>query len=70
MHTFKVNKLNHNSLHSKENFQALNFELEKDDIEKLNNFRRKEFDSLEVDWNDTGNDIPIYKYANQFRSTL
>jgi diketogulonate reductase-like aldo/keto reductase len=53
--------------HVKENIEALNFELEKQDIEQLNVFRSKEFDSLKVDWNDTGEGIPIHKYPNQFQ---
>lgn len=36
----------------------------KEDYERLNDFRCKEFDDLEVDWDDNGG-IPIYKFANQ-----
>lgn len=50
--------------HVKENLGSLKFDLEVSDIEKLNKFRNKEFDTLKVDWNDAGG-IPIYKLANQ-----
>lgn len=56
----KANKLEH----VKSNLEALKFKMEKVDYEKLNEFRCKEFDELEVDWLDNGG-IPIYKFANQ-----
>ena len=56
----KANKLEH----VKSNLEALEFKMEKEDYEKLNEFRCKEFDELEVDWLDNGG-IPIYKFANQ-----
>ncbi len=49
----------------KENLEALSFEMDKEDYEKLNSFRSKEFDSLQVDWDDAGG-ITIDKYPNQF----
>jgi diketogulonate reductase-like aldo/keto reductase len=49
----------------KENIDALNFKMDKEDYEKLNSFRSKEFDSLHVDWEDNGG-ITIDKYPNQF----
>ena len=56
----KANKVEHIKL----NLDALNFEMTKEDYERLNDFRCKEFDDLEVDWEDNGG-IPIYKFANQ-----
>ncbi len=56
----KANKIEHIKL----NLQALEFTMEKEDYEKLNKFRCKEFDLLDVDWLDEGG-IPIYKFANQ-----
>jgi len=56
----KANKLEHIKL----NLEALEFEMDKEDYKKLNDFRCKEFDELEVDWEDSGG-IPIYKFANQ-----
>lgn len=56
----KANRIEHIKL----NLEALNFEMEKSDCERLNEFRCKEFDELEVDWEDKGG-IPIYKFANQ-----
>ena len=56
----KANKVEHIKL----NLDALNFEMTKVDYERLNDFRCKEFDDLEVDWEDNGG-IPIYKFANQ-----
>ena len=56
----KANKVEHIKL----NLEALNFTMDKDDYERLNEFRCREFDELEVDWQDNGG-IPIYKFANQ-----
>lgn len=56
----KANKIEHIDL----NLGALNFRMEQKDYNKLNEFRCKEFDRLEVDWQDNGG-IPIYKFANQ-----
>lgn len=56
----KTNKIEHIDL----NLEALNFKMEQIDYEKLNEFRCKEFDALEVDWQDNGG-ISIYKFANQ-----
>lgn len=56
----KANKIEHINL----NLEALNFKMERIDYDKLNEFRCKEFDELEVDWQDNGG-ISIYKFANQ-----
>lgn len=56
----KSNKIEHIDL----NLEALNFKMEHDDYARLNAFRCKSFDELEVDWQDDGG-IPIYKFANQ-----
>jgi len=56
----KANKIEHIKL----NLEALEFTIAKEDYERLNAFRCKEFDELEVDWQDNGG-IPIYKFANQ-----
>ena len=56
----KAKKLEHIKL----NLDALNFEMDKEEYQKLNDFRCEEFDKLEVDWQDNGG-IPIYKFANQ-----
>lgn len=56
----KANKIEHINL----NLEALNFKIEQTDYDKLNEFRCKEFDELEVDWQDNGG-ISIYKFANQ-----
>lgn len=56
----KANKIEHIDL----NLEALNFKMKQIDYDKLNEFRCKEFDALEVDWQDNGG-IPIYKFANQ-----
>ena len=52
--------------HVKENMESLNFKINKNDIDKLNEFRSQEFDSINIDWDDSGKGVPIYKYANQF----
>ncbi len=56
----KANKIEHIDL----NLEALNFKMEKIDYDRLNEFRCKEFDALQVDWQDNGG-ISIYKFANQ-----
>lgn len=56
----KANKIEHIKL----NLEALNFEMEQQDYQRLNGFRCEEFDKLKVDWLDNGG-IPIYKFANQ-----
>lgn len=56
----KANKIEHIDL----NLNALDFKMEQEDYNKLNEFRCKEFDELEVNWQDNGG-IPIYKFANQ-----
>lgn len=56
----KTNKIEHIKL----NLEALNFEMEQQDYQRLNDFRCEEFDKLEIDWLDNGG-IPIYKFANQ-----
>ena len=47
------------------NIKSLDFEMSKKDLDKLNEFRSEEFDSIEVDWENNGG-IPIWKFANQF----
>lgn len=47
------------------NFEALNFEISPEDLNKLNEFRNNDFDSISVDWENNGG-IPIWKLANQF----
>lgn len=56
----KANKIEHIKL----NLEALGFDMEQQDYQRLNDFRCEEFDKLEVDWEDEGG-IPIYKFANQ-----
>lgn len=48
-----------------ENNDALNFEMEKEDYDRLNDFRSEEFDNVVIDWEDKGG-IPIDQLANQF----
>ena len=48
-----------------ENKQALNFKMDIEDYERLNNFRSEEFDNVKVDWDDNGG-ISIDQLANQF----
>ena len=48
-----------------ENINSLNFEIEREDLNRLNEFRSKEFDSVEIDWNNEGG-IPIHQLPNQF----
>ena len=48
-----------------ENNDSLNFEMDKEDYNKLNEFRSIEFDNIEIDWNNNGG-IPIDQLPNQF----
>lgn len=49
-----------------ENLESLDFEMEKQDYEKLNKFRSEEFDNIKIDWNFTGDGITIDQLPNQF----
>lgn len=49
-----------------ENLDSLNFQMEKEDYIKLNQFRNEEFDKVKIDWNFTGNGVTIDQLANQF----
>lgn len=48
-----------------ENKEALDFKMDIEDYEKLNNFRSEEFDNVKIDWDDNGG-ISIDQLANQF----
>ncbi len=50
----------------KQNIEAMNFEMDKEDYKKLNNFRNLEFDNVKIDWNHTGDGVEIDQLANQF----
>ncbi len=49
----------------KENLNALNFNMEAEDYEKLNKFRSKAFDEVAIDFLGNGG-ITIDQLANQF----
>ena len=42
------------------------FRLNLEDMEKLNNFNHEGFDSIKIDWSETGNGVLIDQLANQF----
>lgn len=48
------------------NLKALDFKLEKEDIEKLNRFQDDRFNNIEIDWKNQGG-ITIDKLASQFK---
>lgn len=48
------------------NLEALDFTMSKEDMEKLNNFKHEGFDSIKIDWAETGNGVLIDQLANQF----
>lgn len=48
----------------KENLEALNFKMSEEDYESLNNFRNKEFDKIQIDWDWDGG-VTIDQLANQ-----
>lgn len=47
-----------------ENVSSIKFEMSKEDYFKLNQFRNKEFDEIEIDWNGNGG-VTIDQLANQ-----
>lgn len=49
-----------------ENLESLEFEMERVDYEKLNNFRNEDFDKVKIDWNYSGDGVTIDQLANQF----
>lgn len=48
-----------------ENISSIEFEMSKEDYSKLNQFRSKEFDKIQIDWNGNGG-VTIDQLANQF----
>lgn len=48
-----------------ENIYSLNFDMSREDYEKMNQFRSNEFDSVVIDWNGAGG-VSIDQLANQF----
>lgn len=50
----------------KENISSLDFEMTKEDYEKLNMFRAKEFDNIVIDWEGNGG-VTVDQLANQFK---
>jgi len=48
-----------------ENLSAIDFTMETDDYKRLNEFRNKDFDNVEIDWYYKGG-ITIDQLANQF----
>ena len=48
-----------------ENIESVDFKMSDDDYKKMNDFRSKEFDSVEIDWDYNGG-ITIDQLANQF----
>lgn len=49
-----------------ENLEAIKFNMEKEDYNKLNKFRSNEFDNIKIDWNYIGDGVAIDQLANQF----
>lgn len=48
-----------------ENISSFDFDMDKYDYDKLNQFRSKEFDTVKIDWDGNGG-VTIDKLANQF----
>ena len=59
-----IKSTNTNNIDS--NIEALNFEISNEDMDKLNNFKHEGFDSIKIDWKETGEGILIDQLANQF----
>lgn len=56
-----TNKDNINS-----NLESLNFEISNEDMNKLNEFKHEGFDTVTIDWEETGKGVLIDQLANQF----
>lgn len=48
------------------NLEALNFEISKEDMDKLNKFKHEGFNSIKIDWKETGRGVLIDQLAKQF----
>ncbi|MBQ3145345.1 MAG: aldo/keto reductase [Clostridia bacterium] len=48
------------------NLESLNFEISIEDMNKLNEFKHKGFDTVKIDWKETGKGVLIDQLANQF----
>lgn len=59
-----IKSTNTNNIDS--NLQALNFTMDKEDIEKLNKFKHEGFNSIKIDWAGNGDGVVVDQLANQF----
>lgn len=48
------------------NLQSLTFNISEEDIKKLNEFQNKRFNSVKIDWSETGDGVLIDQLANKF----
>lgn len=56
--------------HIKENFEAQNFEMTKDDIKELNEFRIEGYNKPKVDWDKTGDGISVALLPDKFEENF
>lgn len=59
-----IKSTNTNNINS--NLESLNFTISEDDMKKLNSFKHEGFDSIKIDWSESGNGVLIDQLANQF----
>ncbi len=59
-----IKSTNTNNIDS--NLESLDFEISKEDMEKLNEFKHEGFDNIKIDWSESGNGVLIDQLANQF----
>ncbi len=52
--------------HIESNLEALSFEIEREDLQKLNDFQDQRFNKIDIDWKNQGG-ITIDKLASQFK---
>ncbi len=52
--------------HIDEHLESVNFEMEKEDLEKINKFRAPGWKTPEIDWDRTGEGIVIHNLPNVF----
>lgn len=48
------------------NLQSLTFDISEEDIKRLNEFQHEGFNSVKIDWSETGDGVLIDQLANQF----
>ena len=59
-----IKSTNTNNIDS--NLESLDFTISREDMEKLNKFKHEGFDSIKIDWSESGDGVLVDQLANQF----